>query len=164
MWCFQKVGPLNIVAKSSLNVDKYCLPEVTFMDMILAIWAVSFTYTFGMALLFCYPFLFLAQGCQLHRNQEVKTWQFPCPHRIAASPLLSWAFTLFMYFSFFIFLVCHRNHREEYNFGCYLKCFSHSTGQQESSSGISWQPLQSFWHFHTERFDSKNAHNQNTPF
>lgn len=79
MQCFQKVDPINIIDKSLPDVNEYCFPEVTFMDEMLAVWAMSFTQTCGMALLFRFPFLSPAWGSQLHRNQESENMAVSLP-------------------------------------------------------------------------------------
>lgn len=61
---FPKAGPINIIAKSSPDINEYCFPEITIVDKMLSVWAVSFTYTAGETFVFCYRSVSPAQGSQ----------------------------------------------------------------------------------------------------
>lgn len=129
MQCFQKVGPINIIDKSLPDVNEYCFPEVTFMDEMLAVWAISFAQTCGMALLFCYPFLSPAWGSQLHRNWESENMAVSLSMQNHCLPSI---LTGIYSFHTLLFFSCNTCHSKVCNLGSCFKCFSHSTGQQES--------------------------------
>lgn len=161
MQCFQKVGPINIIDKSLPDVNEYYFPEVTCVDEMLAIWAMSFTQTCGMALLFCYPFLSPAWGSQLHRNQESENMAVSLSMQNHCLPsILTGIYSFHTLFFFFFFPAIPATAK------CVIwrLALNVSATAQDNRSPSVWKIITAYVIFHIERLDIENINNHNTAF